>query len=748
MKHCNLSFVVLIIGLMVASDGMAALATTLEPGPGHQAVQRSIARYLTDKHYSKLPVNDELSSRFLDSYLMMLDPSRLYFTGGDIRAFEPYRDRLDDALQSSDLQPAYRIFHVFQNRQKERFSYLLTLLEQGLEQFDFSRDEYLELDRKDASWLPTKTDAKHLWRKQLKANIINITLQDKPPAHIIDLLTKRYKNRLHRVDQASSEDVFQIYMNALARLYDPHTEYLSPRTSENFNINMSLSLEGIGALLRLEDEFTTVVRLIPAGPADKGNKLQPKDRILAVGQEDGEMTDIVGWRLDDVVDLIRGPKGTLVRLEVGSDNDSETRVIEIVRNTVTLEEQSAKGSLLEASYGGKKYKIGSIKIPIFYSDFNGLRDGDPDYRSSTKDVQKLLDEFKGQDLAGLVIDLRNNGGGSLQEASSLVGLFVASGPTVQVRHTNNKVNVLSAGQRKLSYAGPLAVLVNRLSASASEIFAAAIQDYRRGLVLGTQTYGKGTVQVLTPLQQGQLKLTQAKFYRISGQSTQHLGIVPDIELPFVHDPERIGESTLDNALPGDSIRHARYRQYDRYLHAKIDRLAQLYQKRLMADPELLQQQNVFLRNKQRREDTEISLNEERRRLEDEEDKQWRLTQENSRRTRRCLPAVDSLDALDALPENEDSILGCVSTALADVLLLGDIEELAKQGDQMAGAAKIGEAVATAAGSQDMAEQGKGKDKPVNISTEDPRLAESSRILIDLTLLQNAASSTALLQTDP
>lgn len=706
----------------------------LQPQPEHKQVQRSIVQNLSKKHYIKYEVDDTLSGRLLDSYLAALDPSRMYFTAIDVESFERYRYILDNALNNTDLSPAYEIFRVFRDNQKKRFNYLLGKIEIGLDQLDFSRDEHFDFDRKESPWPADEEALDELWHKRLKINVLDNILKDEELAEIASTLTKRYQNRLRRIGQISSEDVFQIYMNALTKLYDPHTEYFSPRTSENFNIHMSLSLEGIGALLRLEEEYTTVVRLIPAGPADKAGELQPDDKILAVGQNvDGEMVDVIGWRLDDVVELIRGPKGTVVKLEVRSGSESDTNIIQITRNTVKLEEQSVKSHILEINHDGQKSQIGTIKIPIFYSDFNKLRDGDPNYKSTTRDTKKILDELKTKDLAGIIIDLRGNGGGSLQEANSLTGLFISSGPTVQVRHANNKVNVFSDTNSAVVYEGPMMVLINRLSASASEIFAGAIQDYGRGLILGTQSYGKGTVQILAPLPQGQLKTTQAKFYRISGQSTQHTGITPDIKFPAIYDPKYIGESTLDNALVWDSIRRARYREYN-YFDAKLPALIAKHQVRASTNPELVYLKNMFVRNRAQQTETSISLNEEQRKQENEEDEKWRITQENNRRIQQCLSPISTLEQLDDLPEKEERVEGCSVDKFEGMTLFTELKLPGVETDTPVDPPVVTPAVESAHAEMQPEEAGAegeaSSEKPVNIDTVDPLLVESGRILLD------------------
>ncbi|MBA04625.1 MAG: tail-specific protease, partial [Gammaproteobacteria bacterium] len=442
--------------------------------------------------------------------------------------------------------------------------------------------------------------------------------------------------------------------NAFASTYDPHTQYLSPRNSENFNMSMSLSLEGIGAVLRMEDEYTSVVRLVPAGPADKANELKPSDRIIAVGQgKTGKLIDVVGWRLDDVVELIRGPKDTLVRLEVdsGDEDTSPSRTIEIVRNTVKLEEQAAQKKLMILNDGSRDVKIGVIEVPTFYADFAAMRSNEEDYKSTTRDVKKLIEELKLEGIEGLVVDLRDNGGGSLQEAQSLTGLFIRSGPTVQVKTTRRNPNVYADNDGKITWEGPMAVVVNRLSASASEIFAGAIQDYQRGIILGTQTFGKGTVQTIVPLRRGQLKITQAKFYRVSGESTQHQGVIPDIEFPSIFDKTRVGESALDDALAWDTIRPAMYSQSND-LRSVLSLLRNRHTDRVATNPDFIYLRALSDRNEKTRNRTHLSLNELVRTQEKEEDDSWRLELENALLMAKGEDPVADLDELEERQNEE------------------------------------------------------------------------------------------------
>ncbi len=476
---------------------------------------------LGDKHYRALEVDDQLSERLLENYLDALDPLRQYFLKSDIEDFQQWRNSLDDALENGEMDAAFAIFNRYRKRVIDRLNDNIALLE-GDHEFDFTREEHLTIDTDNRDWAEDKAALDEHWRKRVKDSYLRLLLADKEEEEIPELLVKRYRNQVKQMEKRDAEDVFQLSMHALASLYDPHTSYLSPRQLENFNISMSLSLEGIGAVLQTEDEFTRVVRVVPGGPADKQGELAPRDKITAVGQDDEEMQDVVGWRIDDVVDLIRGEKGTTVRLEVipaGVESTGATRTISIVRDKVSLEEQAAQSHVLELETGQGVRKVGVIEVPAFYMDFEAYRARDPNFKSTTRDVAKLVKALKEQQVDGIVLDLRNNAGGSLHEATTLTDLFINPGPVVQIRHTNEMISRQHRSRSHPLYDGPLLVLINRLSASASEIFAGAIQDYDRGLVVGTRSFGKGTVQAMVPLDSGQVKLTESKFYRVSGDST-------------------------------------------------------------------------------------------------------------------------------------------------------------------------------------------------------------------------------------
>ncbi len=648
-----------------------------------------LVEQLEERHYAKLEYDDELSSAHLDNYIESLDGGKMFFTRGDIESFEAFRYVMDEALPRGRLDAGFEIFNRFEDRLTARLERVVDTLPALYAAMDFSRDETYAVDPELRDWAADDEALDERWRKHLKNQALSLRLADKDEEDIVDTLLKRYRTQLTRVRQYNAQDVFQLYANALTELYDPHTNYFSPRRKENFDINMSLSLEGIGAVLQLEDEYTKVSRLVAAGPADKQGELKPADRIIGVGQGDsGTMVDVIGWRLDEGVDLIRGPKGTTVRLNVIPADAASTEVhkeIQIVRNTVKLEEQSAHSRVLEVPAGDDStIKVGVIDIPAFYIDFEAMRRGDDDYKSTTRDVRRLLDELESEGVEGIVVDLRNNGGGSLQEANELTGLFIEYGPTVQIRHSSRRVWRDGKRMRTAYYDGPLVVLINRLSASASEIFAGAIQDYERGIIVGDRSFGKGTVQTLVPLTEGQLKITESKFYRISGDSTQHRGVVPDITFPSLYDPEDIGESSLEHALSWDQINPVRHRRYGD-LDPLIPELSALFQERSASDPDFnFLVDRVALADEN--DDIQVvSLNEETRRAEREAREARALAIENKRRQalgeeplasfdddEEDSAGEDGVDPEDGEEEGEDEadvLLSEAGNILVDALLM-------------------------------------------------------------------------------
>jgi len=653
-KHLGVAFGLALSILLLSAHSLPARAL-IEYSDGQRSTMVELIEQLEDRHYAKLEYNDDFSSQHLDAYVESLDGSKMFFLASDLEEFEQFRSVMDEQLPKGNLDAGFFIFNRFQQRLEARLEKELENLPQTVAAMDFSIDETYQIDVEERSWAASSAELDDRWRKQLKNQVLSLKLADKPEDDLVSTLEKRYQNQLKRVKQYNSQDVFQIYANALTGLYDPHTNYLSPRRSENFNINMSLSLEGIGAVLQLEDEYTKVTRLVPKGPADKQGELHPSDRIVGVGQdEEGEIEDVIGWRLDEVVELIRGPKDSTVRLEVipaKSKATDQRKIITIVRNEVKLEEQSAQKSILEIPNGDEIIKIGVIDIPAFYIDFDAMRRGDKEYKSTTRDVRKLLQELQEEGVDGLVVDLRNNGGGSLQEANELTGLFIEYGPTVQIRHSSRRV--WRDGKRLKSdyYEGPLAVLVNRLSASASEIFAGAIQDYQRGIIVGDRSFGKGTVQTLIPLTEGQLKITESKFYRISGDSTQHRGVVPDLAFPTVYDPEEIGESALDHALNWDQINPVRHHRYND-LSTVLPALTTQFQERSEKNPDFLYLEDQIALATQAREITELPLNEKARKALRESQEAKALSIENKRRKAKGEDLLTSLDEEDEETDEE------------------------------------------------------------------------------------------------
>ncbi|QJD57634.1 carboxy terminal-processing peptidase [Pseudomonas sp. gcc21] len=647
-------------GSVYAAEKLPVLdVESLQPTREQRIASLNTVELLRRHHYNKIELNDALSSEIFDTYLKQLDPQRSLFTAEDVQAFEKHRVNLDDLLLSGDLSVGFDIHRTQIQRANERVIYALSLLHQGLEDMDFESDQQIRLDREDAEWAANKTALEELWYRQIKDEVLRLKLAGRDTDAIAELLEKRYRSQQTRLSQTRSEDIFQNYINAFAQVFDPHTQYMSPENAENFDINMSLSLEGIGAVLQSDDEYTKIVRLVPAGPAEKSKQLSPADRIVGVAQEKGEMVDVVGWRLDEVVKLIRGPKGSSLTLEVipasNPTTDLTSRQVKLTREAVKLEDQAAKAEVLDVREGTKDYRIGVIEVPGFYIDFKAYRRGDPDYRSTTRDVRRLLGELAEKEVDGIVLDLRNNGGGSLQEATELTGLFIDQGPTVLVRDAQGQVQVLDDPESGSTYTGPLAVMVNRLSASASEIFAGAMQDYGRAVVIGEPTFGKGTVQSIQPLNHGELKLTLAKFYRVSGQSTQNRGVIPDIQFPSLMETAEIGESNLPRALPWDTIPPARYRMAGQ-LGPLIEPLNEQHQKRAAKDPDFAYTMARIELNRTMKEQQFLPLNETKRREQKDKFEKQLLELENKRRAARGEELITSLEEDDPLLEQGISAL--------------------------------------------------------------------------------------------
>jgi carboxyl-terminal processing protease len=627
MRLRHTSLVLVVIALLSATLAVAAprqvplseLFPTQTQTKSAVVINRVLERY----HYRKVTLDSSFAKNVLDGYLDALDPSRSFFLARDVERFQGGARRLEEGLRRGELDLAFDIFRVYRARVDERVQYALGILDRG---FDFSRQESFQLESDETPWARDSAELDERWRKRVKNDFLSLRMADKSDDEIRDRLRKRYEGLARRTQQLDGEDVFQLFMNAYTQALEPHTSYMSASTSENFDISMKLSLEGIGAVLRSDNEYTVIQSTVPGGPARESGQVYPGDRIVGVAQGlDGPLEDVVGWRLQDVVDKIRGPKGSVVRLQLMSTaatSSGRTREVSIVRNEIKLEDQAAKSFVVDDLANAPGLRIGVVEIPAFYRDFQAEGSGDANFRSTTRDVRQLLAELVAKGVDGVVVDLRANGGGSLAEATSLTGLFIDTGPVVQVKDATGKIEVEKDPEPGVAYRGPLAVLVDRDSASASEIFAAAIQDYGRGLVIGEPTFGKGTVQTLIDLNRyvpgeqsnlGRLRLTMAEFFRISGGSTQLRGVEPDIRFPTADDVVDYGERSMENALPWTRIRAADYQKVGA---VTTDLLARKSSERTSRDPgfEMLVARAKLLRELES--DTRVSLNERERRDED------------------------------------------------------------------------------------------------------------------------------------
>ncbi len=635
-----------------------ALASSgeLVPSERHRRVMRLVSEVVERQHYRQAALDDGMSSQIYERYLEALDGSRSYLLASDIADFERLRYALDDAIGRADAGPAFEIFARYQQRNREVLRYAISLLD--IEP-DFTLDESFQFDRREAGWPADETELHELWRKRVKNDALSLLLAGKTWPEARDILRKRYERVAKRIEQVTADDVFETFMNAYSHVYDPHSNYLSPRNSEEYNIAMSLSYEGIGASLQLVDDYVTIMNVLPGGSAAASTDIKVGDRITAVGQgASGPMTDVVGWRLDDVVQLIRGPLDTVVRLQIlpgGASPGSAESQLALKRSKITLDSQAAQKQVHVLHRGDRELRVGVISVPSFYQDFQARVAGDADYRSTTRDVRRLIEELRTEGIDSLVIDLRDNGGGHLSEATSLVGLFVERGPVVQLRETGGRIEVLDDPEPGAAWQGPLVVLVNRQSASASEIFAGAIQDYQRGLVVGQQTYGKGSVQNLYPLDRyalgpkagfGQLTVTIGKYYRVTGDSTQHRGVEPDISLPSLLDTDEIGESTRESALPWDRINAARFTPEPSEAPV-VTVLSREHEERVAHNPDFAALLGDVEALAELRNQHEVSLNLVQRRAERDAIDAKRLQRENARRVARGLEPLANIAALDS-----------------------------------------------------------------------------------------------------
>jgi carboxyl-terminal processing protease len=674
-------------GITVVSDspfGTALAAVTqgsYAPTDKQRRVAKLVSAFVERSHYRQEPINDQVSSVMLDRYLESLDPARSYFMASDLKDFERVRYQLDDAIQSGSIEPAFNIYNRFQQRNRERLQYALDLLKT---EPDFTVNESFEYDRSKAPWAKDAAELNELWRKRVKNDEVSLMLTGKTWAETHDTLEKRYEGALKSLDKITNEDVFDAFMNAFVHVFDPHSNYFSPRESDEFKIQMSLSYEGIGASLAIEDDYVVVQNVIAGGSAATSGLINAKDRITAVGEgKDGKLQDVTGWRIDDVVQLIRGKGGTTVRLQIlpaGVAPGSEEKVISLVRSKISLDAQAAKKDIRTIERNGQSIKVGVITVPSFYQDSDAAARGDKDYRSVTNDVRKLISELKDEGVTALVMDLRANGGGNLQEAIGLTGLFIGKGPVVQVRQTGGQIEVLDDTDTTVAWGGPLTVLIDRYSASASEIFSGAIQDYGRGLILGQQSYGKGTVQSVSALDRfmvsanndtksagfGQLTLTTGKFYRVTGESTQHRGVMPDVALPSAISTTDIGESTMESVLPWDRIRPSKFTPSSNLRPVVADIIA-AHDKRVATDPNYQYLLQSIAAYEAQRKDKSLSLNIAQRQQQREQLEQDSLKRENERRLELKYPLFANRAEMEKdKSEMPDALLGEATQITADL----------------------------------------------------------------------------------
>ncbi|NKN33949.1 carboxy terminal-processing peptidase [Marichromatium bheemlicum] len=684
LRYLSSLALLLVAGLAVASPRPVALAD-LYPVPEQTKSAVVINQVLERYHYRKLSLDPAFARAVLVNYLDALDPSKSFFLARDVRRFEDGGRRLDERLRRGELDTAFDIFRLYRMRVDDRVDYALQLL-QG--EFDFSRDEHYALEPAEDAWAEDGAALDERWRKRVKNDFLVLRLADRSDEDIRERLRKRYEGLARRIEQFDRDDVFQTFMNAYTLALEPHTSYMSPSTSENFDISMKLSLEGIGAVLRADNEYTVVQSTVPGGPARESGQVHTGDQIVGVGQGlDGPFEDVVGWRLEDVVEKIRGPKGSVVRLQLlskGAGVSARTREVALVRNEIKLEDQAAKSYVIDDLESAAGVRVGVIEIPAFYRDFQAEGEGRRDFRSTTRDVRALIDDLVMQGVNGLLIDLRANGGGSLAEATALTGLFIDTGPVVQVKDAFGRVEVESDPEPGVLYTGPLAVLVDRDSASASEIFAAAIQDHGRGWVIGEPTFGKGTVQTLIDLNRyvpgeqtdlGRLRLTMAEFFRISGGSTQLRGVEPDIRFPTADTVIDHGERALDNPLPWTRISPATYRHLD--MAGDVETLIDRSQARIADDPgfRMLTERGKLLAEMKER--TLVSLNERARRAEDERlESAFKAHQDRFLRAHGITPVDEDADPIDeeALEAQREAISRIqveeAARILADAIVLG------------------------------------------------------------------------------
>ncbi|TAF47774.1 MAG: tail-specific protease [Sphingobacteriales bacterium] len=685
-------FVTICIGLSAACSATPRLpidvpgSNNLKPDAQQALITRDIANLITTYNYKKVTLNDSLSSVIFDNFLKGLDPNKSYFLASDVASFEQYRNSLDDDLKVGELAVPFFIFNTYQKRYNEKLKFSIAELAKN---FDFAKADTYTYNREKLAWFTSEQESNASWNKKVKYDFLNLKIAGKADTAIRNSLKKRYENLLTQSNKINNQDAFQVFMTAFTESVDPHTSYFNMANAANFNIDMARSLEGIGATLSSENEFVTIKSIVKGGPADKIKQLKIDDKIIAVAQGSiGEFTDVIGWRLDNAIALIRGKKGTIVRLKILSkdqDLSATPKIIPITREKIVLQDQSAKKEIKTINQNGKTYTYGIIEIPAFYADFKAMQAGDRNYKSTTRDVKLILDSLKNSNVDAIVVDLRGNGGGSLLEAIELTGLFISKGPVVQVRDARNKIEVNQDEDPTISYDGPVAVLIDRFSASASEIFAGAIQDYGRGIILGNTSYGKGSVQSAIDMSRvnpelgdkaGQINLTTGKFYRITGSSTQHKGVTPDIAFPTVFPADKYGESAEKSAMPWDEIKSSNYKPWGD-LKPDLVFLTKQHQQRMKTSKEYAYLLEDIAEFKNRDNEKSVPLSESALKKQRDNEELKALTRDNARRISRGLGALKKGETKPKDEKNYDFIKEESLLIVSDFITEGKLAKLNK-----------------------------------------------------------------------
>ena len=635
--------------LLLCSFVIAEEYISIELSDSKKELSQEIFKKLNNEHYIKEIDKDNFNERYFEAIIEKLDKEKNLFIEKEVQSYiKKSRDVIDGDF---DIKLAYELINLYFERLTDFFEYQIDLIEEDT--FDFSKKEYLDIYHEDNQWQSNFNDLYKLWKLETKNDLLVAKLSDSSNSEPSNDLIKRYKNRIRRITQQKEEDIFSLAINILSNQFDPHSTYLSPRSAEDFDVNMSLKLNGIGALLGIEDDYTKIISLVPGGPAEKSGKIKPEDRITKIRQIGTDnYQDVIGWRIDEVVDLIRGEAGTEVEIEfISFDSSSDsTKLVTLKREEIKLEDRAAKSEIININNN----KIGIIDLPSFYIDFNEYQNKVKDYKSSSNDVKKILYDFNASNVDAVILDLRNNGGGALIEANKIIGLFVSSGPTVQVKQSRGYIQPYGASRAVQVWDKPMLVLVNRYSASASEIVAGAIQDYKRGFVVGQRTFGKGTVQSLDNLSEGQIKITESKYYRINGMSTQNKGVIPDIELPVTWDIESVGESSYPTAMEWDVIRPYRHKKF-KINPDLIEKVIANYEFRLSEEPNLNYLKKVRDRYDLNKNKKKLSLNFEDRKTQKELRKDWLLSIENERRLKVGLEEFISYKEMEDFNESDTSL---------------------------------------------------------------------------------------------